>query len=213
MDTRLKTRSQRDANIMNVYHKLHGETVGTLKRIYKRLRGGHVLRYHTRPELMDGQNVAAHTWRTMTILHTLWPDVSKNCLLNMLYHDVAEAETGDMPATTKWKYPELNEIMARVERDYENSIGVGDTIYKVSEEERAMCDIADKLELVFHCYRLMQQGNTLANDVFLKGVNYLQEKHLGKPYFEPVQEILNALTSEYHKPPRLQVTLEQFSNL
>jgi 5'-deoxynucleotidase YfbR-like HD superfamily hydrolase len=101
MDTRLKTQPQRDAN---------------LRALHSRLKGGHVVRYHTRPELADGQNVAAHTWRVMVVIHTLWPEQStKNLLLHALYHDVAEAEVGDMPATTKWKYPELNNLMRRVE--------------------------------------------------------------------------------------------------
>lgn len=184
-----------------------------LTRIYKKFKGGHVVRYHTRPEIMDGQNVAAHTWRAMVVLHTLWPDASKNCLLHMMYHDVAEAETGDMPATTKWKYPELNQLMQQVESDYEMSIGVGEVIFKVSETEKAYCDIADKLELVFHCYRLMQKGNTLARDVYLKGIEYLEKKYSGKDYFAPAQEMIDALTTENKKSAEVPVTLAQVSKL
>jgi len=162
---------------------------------------------------MDGQNVAAHTWRAMVVLHTLWPDASKNCLLHMMYHDVAEAETGDMPATTKWKYPELNQLMQQVESDYEMSIGVGEVIFKVSETEKAYCDIADKLELVFHCYRLMQKGNTLARDVYLKGIEYLEKKYSGEDYFAPAQEMIDALTTENKKSAEVPVTLAQVSKL
>ena len=198
MDKRTKTRSQYNADLAN---------------LHKRLRGGHVLRYHTRPELIDGQNVAAHTWRTMVILQTLWPDISKNGLLYMMYHDVAEAETGDMPATTKWKYPELNKMMGIVEREYEERIGLENFEAILTKEEQDKCDVADKLELVFHCYRLMQQGNTLADDVFSKGTDYLMQRYGKEAFFSPVKEILNALSSEYRKPSRLQVTLEQFSNL
>ncbi len=164
-----------------------------LTRIYKKFRGGHVVRYHTRPEIMDGQNVAAHTWRAMVVLHTLWPDASKNCLLYMMYHDVAEAETGDVPATTKWKYPELAQLMQQVESSYEETLGVGGSAFNLTEAEKHYCDIADKLELVFHCFRLMQQGNSLARGVYLKGVEYLKDNYSSKDYFAPVQEVISAL--------------------
>jgi 5'-deoxynucleotidase YfbR-like HD superfamily hydrolase len=178
MDKRLETGSHRNDN---------------LNRIHKRLLGGHVVRYHTRPELADGQNVAAHTWRAMVILQTLWPEVSKNCLIHMLYHDVAEAETGDMPATTKWKYEDLALLMNKVEREYEQSIGVGLADWEITETEKALCNIADKLELVLHCTRMMQQGNMLAKDVFMKGVNYLEERYSKLEEFKPVKEIIAEL--------------------
>lgn len=198
MDTRLKTQPQRDDYL---------KSKERLKKLHNRLRGGHVLRYHTRPEIMDGQNVAAHTWRTMVILNTLWPNTTKDCLLKMLYHDIAESETGDVPATTKWKYPELEKILVNIEQDHEKSLGVGDNNYLLINEERLKCDVADKLELVFHCYRLMQQGNTLAHDVFVKGTEYLQKKYRGQKFFEPVQEILDDLTTEHQKSRRLQTIL------
>ena len=50
MDTRIKRKTYRNAN---------------LKHLYEKIKGGHVTRYHTRPELTNGQNVAAHTWRAM----------------------------------------------------------------------------------------------------------------------------------------------------
>ena len=70
-------------------------------KLRKRLQGGHVLRYHTRPEVSHGQTVADHTCRVLTIATTLWPDVSKEAMLYILYHDVAEGELGDLPANTQ----------------------------------------------------------------------------------------------------------------
>jgi 5'-deoxynucleotidase YfbR-like HD superfamily hydrolase len=185
MDTRLKTQPQRDAN---------------LRALRSRLKGGHVVRYHTRPELADGQNVAAHTWRVMVVIHTLWPEQStKNLLLHALYHDVAEAEVGDMPATTKWKYSELNNLMRRVESEYESKLGVA---IPVSPDEQKIADIADKLELVLHCYRLMQRGNGLAEDVFHRGCDYLKDKYKGHPVFQPAEEVINELLQSLTKQPK-----------
>ena len=169
MDTRIKAQPQRNEN---------------LAKLHARLKGGHVLRYHAKPEIADGQNVAAHTWRAMVILQTLWPDSSKNAMIHMMYHDVAEAETGDIPATTKWNYPQFAETLQQIEYDYANKLDI----------ERDMCDIADKLELTMHCFRLMQTGNTFAHEVFNTGVRYLTKTYLGndenRSKYRRVEQIL-----------------------
>jgi 5'-deoxynucleotidase YfbR-like HD superfamily hydrolase len=113
----------------------------------------------------------------------------------MLYHDVAEFETGDMPATTKWKYDKLAELMNKVEADYEDQLGIGKNMIEVSKQERALCDIADKVELVLHCHRLLQEGNTRAEDVFIKGYNYLRSKYKDNEDFKIVIPILEELTN------------------
>ena len=191
MDKMVKTPTQRDANL-------------TLHQIYKKFKGGHVLRYHTRPELADGQNVAAHSWRAMVILHTLWPDISKNALLHMMYHDVAEGEVGDIPATTKWKYTEFAQMLERLEQEYETSLGIGKNCVTVTVDEKHLCNMADKLELVMHCFRLMQRGNNLARDVYQKGRRYLIENYQNHEEFIKVEEVLNELTH----PEQLETSLD-----
>ena len=83
----------------------------------KRLQGGHVVRYHTIPEVGANQNVAAHTWRAMVILDTLWPDTPLEVFQELLYHDIAEFQLGDLPATTKWKYKELTKLYNEAEEE------------------------------------------------------------------------------------------------
>ena len=116
--------------------------------------------------------------------------------MHLLYHDVAEAEVGDVPATTKWNYPKINELMVKAERSYELSIGVGDIVHKITEEDKQMCDIVDKLELVLHCYRLMQQGNGMAEEVFLRGVDYLNKSYKKELIFKPASEIIKILCDD-----------------
>ena len=103
--------------------------------------------------------------------------------------------------------------MEQVENDHEDKIGVGSRIYKVTVLEKSLCDIADKLELILHCYRLMQTGNSLAEDVFIKGINYLQENYRKLDEFQQVQEIINALTIENKKSTAVQATLENLYKL
>ena len=135
----------------------------------------------------------------MVILQTLWPDVSKNCLLHLLYHDVAEAEMGDVPATTKWNYPEINELMVHAEKNYEALIGVGEIVHQVTEEDKKKCDIADKLELVLHCYRLLKQGNLMGQDVLWNGLNYIESNYSKEPFYKPVGKLRRILWNQIKK--------------
>jgi 5'-deoxynucleotidase YfbR-like HD superfamily hydrolase len=172
MDTRTNGKPQRDAN---------------LEDVLERLKGGHILRYHTRPDCGDGQNVAAHTWRAMVILQTLWPDLSKNALLHLMYHDIAESRTGDIPATTKWDYDRLAVEVAKIEFKYNCELGVN---FPVTDKEKDCCDIADKLELVFHCQRMYLRGNYLAGDIIVNGRDYLDHKYRGRPHYDIAKNVL-----------------------
>ena len=50
--------------------------------------------------------------------------------------------------------------------------------------------MADMLELVLHCKRQMQKGNTLAEEIYETGIDYLQENFSSYPEYLPVKEIL-----------------------
>ena len=93
-----------------------------LNKLNKRLLGGYVSRYHTRPEVADGQNVADHTWGALAILTTLWEDASRDAMLYLLYHDVVESELGDLPAPTKWNYKNLDKAYSEAEAQQEKDL-------------------------------------------------------------------------------------------
>lgn len=177
MDKRIETQTLRDADLI-LKHTLIG-----------RLAGGYVRRYHTRPELSEDQDVAAHSWRAMVLLHTLWPDASRECLLYMMYHDVAEGELGDLPATTKWRHPDLSQMMKELEHDVDKELGI---TQEISSKEKCMCDIADKLELVLHCHRLLKMGNVYARDVFIRGLEYIS-KYEDMDLYAPVGALVKQL--------------------
>lgn len=166
----------------------------TLRQV---LQGGHVTRYHTRPEVSDNQTVADHTWRALIILITLWPSVKKEALLSLLLHDVAEAELGDVPATAKWAYKDLAKEYTRAEADYTKKMAINFPALDLEEhnrsltpEEKRCIKMADMLELVLHCKRQMQRGNTLAEEIYERGIDYLQENFSSYPEYSPVKEIL-----------------------
>lgn len=155
-----------------------------------RLLGGQVTRYHTRPEVGENQSVAEHTWRALVILNTLWPETSKQAMLYLLYHDVTEAELGDLPATTKWKYQFLAEEYRRAESECTKTLEI---TYEITEREKSICKMADMLELVLHCYGKMQKGNTLARPIFENGIHFLRNNFSDNPSFPPVEKVLTEL--------------------
>ena len=89
----------------------------------KMLSGGEVKRYHTLSTIGE-QTVASHSWGVTLIMVWLKPDISKTAMLKALTHDVAEKQTGDMPAPTKWNNPELAKELSMVEKDIEEALGV-----------------------------------------------------------------------------------------
>tara|TARA_R110000751_G_scaffold220032_2_gene322689 strand:+ start:3569 stop:4105 length:537 start_codon:yes stop_codon:yes gene_type:complete len=163
------------------------------RKLHKRLQGGHVSRYHTRPEVGNNQNVASHSWRALVILTTLWPDISREAVLWLIYHDVAEAELGDLPATTKWNYPEIAKLYKKAEEKYEERLELP-LNRKLTKEEQRKVKICDMLELVFHCKRQTQMGNTLALPIYLRGIDFLKDNFEKFPEYEVVQSVLNELS-------------------
>jgi len=161
-----------------------------LRKVHRRLQGGHVVRFHTRPEVGEGQNVASHTWRALIVLTTLWEDVSKEAILWLLFHDVAEAELGDLPATTKWKYTELAQEFSKAEFKYEKDLELPVMLQDLTEKDRNLVKMADMLELVLHCKRQIQMGNTLAEPIYTRGREYLYRKFSSNPDFAVVHSIL-----------------------
>ena len=79
------------------------------------LDGGEVKRYHTLSTIGE-QTVGSHSWGVAVILNWLEPQISKHAILKALTHDVAEKQTGDMPAPTKWNNKDLAFELALVEK-------------------------------------------------------------------------------------------------
>jgi|TARA_R110000824_G_scaffold50752_7_gene141528 5'-deoxynucleotidase YfbR-like HD superfamily hydrolase len=162
--------------------------------LIERLKGGHVTRYHTVPEIANGQDVASHTWRAMIILTTLWPDISKNAIMNMMWHDIPEAYTGDIPATTKWGYPKLATALERAEDIIVNQLEIWPL--DITEKEEHRIKVADMLELVLHCFRQMEMGNRKAIPVFKNGIEYLKNYDYDKEDKNIIAKILNPLITQ-----------------
>ena len=118
---------------------------GTTDRFTLLLRGGDVLRYHAEGRHLQPQSVAEHTWRMLVILLHLWPNSSKELILAVLYHDVAECYTGDFPRNSK-DYPGLQAILNRMKDEFHDYVNVYDA-GPLSELEYFRYKLVDILEV------------------------------------------------------------------
>ena len=139
-------------------------------------KGGDVTRFHTVPMLRP-QSVASHSWGVATILLDLDPNCPAHLIKAALYHDVAEHITGDVSAPTKWRYPELAEILSRIEDEVERDLGL---TVELTEAEKARLKFADMTELVLYCCQEYRLGNAPAAEIVIRGVTYLKERMLDK---------------------------------
>lgn len=126
-------------------------------------RGGRVRRLHTCPTLREQTN-ADHSWGVAVLLDRLF-GAPRELLVEALYHDVAEAETGDVPATAKWKRPALKAELDGAEVDARRTLGVarGEWLGPRHAEALALCD---SLELMLFCFEDRRMGNRELEVVF-----------------------------------------------
>ena len=64
-----------------------------------------------------------------------------------LYHDVPELILGDIPATAKWSYPEVQKAFEDAEKKVFEDLGL---IFVLTAEEKNRLKMADMLELVLY---------------------------------------------------------------
>ena len=138
------------------------------------LEGGEVKRYHTLATIGE-QTVGSHSWGVALILNWLKPDISKTAILKALTHDVAEKQTGDMPAPTKWNNKELALELSTVEKGIEQKLGID---YELTAEEKEFFKQSDLFELLLYCVNQRSLGNTNVNVVFSNGVEKLVDMQL-----------------------------------
>lgn len=116
----------------------------------QRLATGDILRYHTAPQVGQGQTVGQHTWRGLVLLDMIWPSAPMQIWRYFLYHDAAELFTGDIPSPIKWSNKALQEIIAELEEDICDKMGLPSKT-DFPRDEQLLVEMIDVLELMFHC--------------------------------------------------------------
>lgn len=154
--------------------------------------GGSVKRYHVMPTV-GHQTVAEHSYHVACLLHLLTPDVSANLLKAALFHDLAEQETGDVPATAKWYCSMLKDVLSELEDDFNLRYN---TVVELYPSERALLKIADTMELVCYCVDQMMFGNHHALEVARRGINHLESL---KPFNDNTEALFESLAQQVNK--------------
>ena len=146
-------------------------------------------RYHTVPLGGLRQTVGAHSYAVVVLLDQLWDNCSKNLLLSALYHDVPEIVLGDIPATAKWSYPDVQKVFKKAEQKVMRDLDID---FVLTDRELNRLKMADMLELVMYCHKL-NDSNPRMKLIMQTGVNYLMDNYSQLPDFNPVKQVLRKL--------------------
>lgn len=139
--------------------------------------GGMVQRVHTVPHHGTYSN-AEHTYNALSLLFVLYPGTpSMNLIKALLWHDVAERWTGDIPGPMKYSIPELSKMIEDTEEACFEEMGVS---IKLTSEENKWLKAIDKIELWLWSADQIAMGNQNAveiqltlYDLFMSGAIHL----------------------------------------
>lgn len=118
---------------------------------------GAVERCHTLPHC-GSYTVGQHSFDALSLLLVLHPAPSVALIKAVLWHDVAERWTGDVPAIAKWADPELAELLEASEERILRKLGVQPP-RELPVEDCMWLDAVDKLELWLWAKGQLRMGN------------------------------------------------------
>jgi 5'-deoxynucleotidase YfbR-like HD superfamily hydrolase len=105
--------------------------------------------------------------------------MSSRLILAALTHDLAEIETGDIPATAKWESRELCEALNVMEGKFNRR---HDLPQPASYKEDSILKWADTFELCLYSHHQITKGNEYAVEILNNGLEHLRK--LGFPTTE-----------------------------
>lgn len=148
-------------------------------------------RYHTK-QTIGHQTVAEHSYYVaMLCIEMCEGNPSIELLKAAMYHDLAEAETGDTPATAKWTSRPLKEALLRMEDHFNRKHGLE---VELTERETLMLKWADCLELGFYCVDQMMLGNRHMKVIY-ENITEFMERSL--PPLIEAEGVYDRLRSQY----------------
>jgi len=125
------------------------------------LASGNVCRWHR--EELPAQSVAAHSWRACIIAWGL--GASKEVIEALMFHDVDELYTGDIPADMKWQAPEdFRRILHSMSMKWREANSVPEPW--LNDRRQKLLKLADWSEALLYCVEQRRQGNQCAALIF-----------------------------------------------
>lgn len=121
------------------------------------LEGGRVKRCHTVDYIGHYDN-AQHSFNMLLIYCALHPNPQRDTMRAIMYHDLAERYTGDLPAPSLLEFPDLRDGIKGVEAHCRAAMGVS---FELSPNEQNWVNCIDKIEHWLWANRQLLMGNTL----------------------------------------------------
>ena len=153
--------------------------MNTLERITAIRTGGGVERCHGIRH-QGSYSVAAHTWGILTLIYALWPGDFPRLAASVLFHDVPEAWTGDIPAPTKRYNGAVRAAIASMEDTILARLKLPN-VDDLCLHDLARVKAADRLELYFWAKEQQAEGNRHAETVLRELDTFFAEEPLPEP--------------------------------
>jgi len=138
---------------------------------------GQVMRGHAK-QLHREYSVGIHTYNMLGLLEVLHPDPSLRLYRAILWHDVPERFTGDIPTPVKKLVPEIKEGLKTLEQKMLKELG-GEV--PLSGDEGCWLKAIDMLELWLWCREEMAMGNKAVDDMYRECTSILDALDLPEP--------------------------------
>lgn len=129
---------------------------------FKRLKilrvAARVIRCHTTPTI-HSQSVGEHTFGALNILYTIHHAPSPQLVRALLWHDVAEAISGDVPAPAKKYVPLLRDALDELEEKVAKEYDLHGELTPMEDQLLFYCDL---MELAIFAAEEADLGNAAA---------------------------------------------------
>lgn len=146
----------------------HEESEVNIKLLNLARSGNGVRRYHTVHNPGTVETVGHHTAGVIGILFCLYNQKPPIELIEAaLYHDSSECVMGDIPATAKWDFPDMELALEVAEVDIMKAAGY---VPKLELEQVFVLKFADLMDLCFKCSQEALAGNREMHAVFHNGL-------------------------------------------
>jgi 5'-deoxynucleotidase YfbR-like HD superfamily hydrolase len=135
-----------------------------------------VVRKHTLPHHRR-EILAEHTWGVIHILMCIYPNAPLDLVRKVMYHDIGEYRSGDMPGDFKAAHPEVRDMTEEFEMNAAKEVlppHLHDTLF-MTTEEAFLVKICDRIEFAFSCYHEWMMGNRYSAEPMRRTIDMARE--------------------------------------
>jgi len=140
-------------------------------------------RAHTIPH-HGSYTVGKHSFDAVMLLLALKPDASPNLIKAVLYHDLGERFTGDVPTPAKHADGEMARRLDAFEARAREFLGVN---IDLTADERVWLHAVDRVELLLWCKDQLAMGNMNAASIIgslLSTLNHMELPQIMKEFID-----------------------------